>query len=111
MKKTLLLFLAAGLIADSFITRDEYAKMLYQNPRGIGCHKCHGIDGRGRLLGSYHTDNNETKTILAPDITKLGYKRFYKALTTGKHRLMPHYFLTDHEIKTLYYYLVKKRAQ
>ncbi len=94
---------------DSFITKEEYAKMLYHNPRGIGCQKCHGEDGKGKILGRYH-EQNRTIVIKAPDITKLPFKKFYKALTSSKHRLMPHYFLTNKEIKTLYYYLkVKKR--
>jgi len=94
---------------DSFITKEEYAKMLYHNPRGIGCQKCHGEDGKGKILGRYR-EQNRTILIKAPDITKLPFKKFYDALASSKHRLMPHYFLTKKEIKTLYYYLkVKKR--
>ncbi|BCD67914.1 cytochrome c [Nitratiruptor sp. YY09-18] len=98
------------LLADSFITKDEYAKMLYQNPRGIGCHKCHGIEGRGMVIGKFKKDSNTTVVLRAPDITKLSYKKFQEALTASKHKLMPHYFLTKYEIKILYYYL-KKRAK
>jgi len=98
--------------ADSFITKEEYARMLYQNPRGIGCHKCHGIDGRGLELGRYR-EGNRTVVIKAPDITNLSYRRFFMALKfkKGKKRvdLMPTYFLTDREIKILYYYLKKRR--
>ncbi len=89
---------------DSFITQDEYAKMLYQSPRGVGCHKCHGLDGKGMVLGRYR-DGNRTVVIRAPDITKLSFFRFKQALQTSKNRLMPHYFLTEKEIKALYYYL------
>lgn len=85
--------------------------MLYKNPRGIGCDKCHGIDGKGLVLGRYHRDDNTTVKVIAPDITHIGFQKFYEALTSAKHKLMPHYFLTDHEIKTLYYYLNKKRTK
>jgi len=108
MRITLVLVLALWLRADSFITKDEYAKMLYQNPRGIGCHKCHGIDGKGLELGRYK-DGNKTIIIKAPDITNLDYHRFKAGIVSKKNRLMPIYFLTDKEIETLYYYLKKKK--
>ncbi|BAF69826.1 c-type cytochrome [Nitratiruptor sp. SB155-2] len=95
---------------DSFITKDEYAKMLYKNPRGIGCDKCHGKKGEGRVIGKYR-DGNVTKVIKGPEITNIDYHSFHKALTTQKHHLMPHYFLTDKEIKTLYYYLQKSKKK
>ena len=109
MKGFLLLCLTFSLFAgDSFITREEYAKMLYQSPRGVGCHKCHGIRGKGKVLGRYR-EGNRTAVIEAPDITNLSFKRFKEALTTSKNRLMPHYFLTNKEIKTLYYYLKRHK--
>ena len=38
MKIWLILALLCGAaFASDFITKNEYAKMLYQNPRGIGC--------------------------------------------------------------------------
>ena len=37
-------------INNSFITKYEYGKMLYNNPRGIGCNNCHGDDARGKNL-------------------------------------------------------------
>ncbi|MRJ03422.1 MAG: cytochrome c [Epsilonproteobacteria bacterium] len=102
------LLLTVGLLGDSFITKDEYATMLYQNPRGIGCHKCHGVKGKGLELGRYQ-EGNRTVIIKAPDITGLSYQRFKEAIRSKKSRLMPYYFLTDKEIKTLYYYLTKKQ--
>ncbi|SMC09454.1 c-type cytochrome [Nitratiruptor tergarcus] len=96
------------MLANDFITKEEYAKMLYHNPRGIGCDRCHGEDGRGLELGRYK-DGNRTVIIKAPDITKLTFTKFRQALITKDHRLMPQYFLTNKEIKTLYYYLTKKR--
>ncbi len=82
--------------------------MLYKNPRGIGCHRCHGESGRGLVLGRYK-EGNETVVIKGPDITALSYKKFYQALTSTNHKLMPYYFLTNKEIKTLYFYLKAKR--
>ncbi len=99
-----LLFAAAAVWGESFISQEEYARMLYQNPRGIGCHKCHGEDGRGMELGRFR-DGNVTKVIFAPDITRIDYERFREALRTKRRSLMPSYFLTDYEIKTLYRYL------
>ncbi len=100
--------LVCSLFADSFITKDGYAKMLYQNPRGIGCHKCHGMNGKGLVLGRYK-EGNRTIVIKAPDITKLPFQQFKAAIESKKNRLMPYYFLTDKEIRTLYYYLTKKQ--
>ena len=99
---------ALSLLADSFITNEEYSKMLYQNPRGIGCHKCHGLRGEGLELGRYK-EGNETVIVRAPDIRHLSFERFSKALKKQKHKLMPFYFLTDKEIETLYNYIRKKR--
>ncbi|NPA03908.1 MAG: cytochrome c [Epsilonproteobacteria bacterium] len=105
---TAVIVLAVSGAEDSFITKEEYAQMLYQNPRGIGCHKCHGLNGRGKILGRFN-DGNSTKVIEAPDITNLDFKRFKSALLSAKSSLMPHYFLTNKEIKTLYYYLQRKK--
>jgi len=38
---------------SSFITRMEYSSLLYKNPRGIGCNKCHGLKGEGKLIAKY----------------------------------------------------------
>ena len=104
----LILIFSISNASDSFITKDEYAKMLYKNPRGIGCDKCHGKRGEGLVLGRFK-EGNQTIVIRGPNITKLDFVSFKKALTSDKHRLMPHYFLTDKEIKTLYYYLKKAK--
>ncbi len=104
MKFTIFTFFVLQLFADDFITKDEYAKMLYHNPRGVGCHKCHGENGKGMELGRYK-EGNKTIIIKAPNIKELSYRRFKDALNASRHRLMPQYFLTNKEIKTLYYYL------
>ncbi len=97
-------------LTDDFITKDEYAKMLYHNPRGVGCHKCHGEDGRGLELGRYR-DGNRTVILKAPNIKNLSFARFKKALQSSHHRLMPQYFLTKREITMLYYYLRKLKTE
>ena len=53
------------LLSESFITDVEYGKMLYQNPRGIGCDKCHGKKGGGLLIASYKELNKTINRILA----------------------------------------------
>jgi len=106
-----LLFLALTLASlmqlragGSFITDDEYARMLYKNPRGISCAKCHGEKGEGKVLCTY-VDHGKKCSITAPPIYNLSMARFKKALSR-KGRLMPQYFLTEWEMAHLYYYLL-----
>ena len=90
---------------ESFITRYEYAKMLYQNPRGVGCDKCHGKKGEGDTIARY-VHKNEPRTIVAPRINHLSYERFAQTFKK-EHQVMPKYFLSESEIESLYYYLHK----
>ena len=103
------LLLSCDIFAD-FITKDEYAKMLYQNPRGIGCDKCHGPHGEGMVLSSYLDKKGERVEILAPAINDMPIKQFYKSFD-AKSKLMPVYFLTDKEKAYLYYYLTKTKKK
>jgi hypothetical protein len=106
----IILLLAVGSYArESFISNDEYAKMLYKNPRGVGCHKCHGERGEGKEISSYIKDKTKV-SLMGPRINNLSSARFYKALKSGK-RLMPEYFLTDKEKAYLYYYINKNREK
>ena len=94
----------AALRAQSdFITKEEYAAQLYKNPRGISCAQCHGEKGEGRLIAKYKHDDKERK-FATPKINTLSYELFYKALNR-RNRAMPRYFLTESEIRLLYYYL------
>ena len=104
----LTLFAFSMVLGGDFITKDEYAKMLYKNPRGIGCHLCHGKRGEGKILGKYR-DGNKEVIVKAPNIRHLDFTTFKKALEGKKNRLMPRYFLTLKEIKLLFYYLHKER--
>ena len=90
-------------LAEDFITKMEYAKMLYSNPRGIGCNKCHGEKGEGSVISQYVL-KGKTVLLEAPNITNVSKERFFQALNTP-HKVMPTYFLTWHEIDSLYYFV------
>ncbi len=89
--------------AGNFITKSEYAKLLYRNPRGIGCDTCHGEHGEGKVIARYR-EKGVLKELRAPRIDNLSPSAFHDALTHGG-RLMPEYYLTDMEIAYLYYYI------
>lgn len=109
--KFLYIFLMAFsfLMAEEFITKLEYAKMLYQNPRGIGCNKCHGKKGEGSLIVKYKNLDRKNnvyveKSLIAPRINNLDFDKFKSAVKESK-GIMPSYFLTDNEILNLYEYI------
>jgi len=57
--KIIFLILPIFLLADeSFISNLEYGEMLYKNPRGIGCIKCHGKNGKGKIIRSKREINS-----------------------------------------------------
>jgi hypothetical protein len=104
VRGVVLLFLTSTLsFSESFITKEEYAAGLYHNPRGVGCHLCHGEEGEGKLIAHY-MDNGEKKSFIGKPIHKLPFREFYQKINS---RIvgMPRYYLTDTEIQTLYYYL------
>lgn len=102
--------LNSALKADeSFLSNGEYAKMLYKNPRGIGCHKCHGENGEGKVISSYVSGKNKI-SLVGPRINNLSMSEFKKALKKGK-RLMPEYFLTDLEKAHLYNYITSVKSK
>ena len=103
-----------SLNAEDFISKSEYAKMLFANPRGIGWNKCHGEKGDGKVISIYKSydkakSKSRTQKLIAPRINNLKYEKFYKALKSSSvektKNMMPRYFLTDNEILTLYDYL------
>jgi len=94
---------------DSFITNLEYAKMLYQNPRGIGCDKCHGIDGEGKILTKYK-EKGRIIYLKSPKINNISKEDFFKSFEQ-RHKIMPKYFLTYQEINSLFFYLQKIKKQ
>ena len=116
MKKVLLV-LPLFLFAEDFITNLEYGKMLYKNPRGIGCIKCHGNDAKGKEIASYRKKNGMIVKVIAPNIKKVDWIIFYnrvkfsKILKKGKFRklnygYMPKYdYLVDNEIRAIFNYI------
>lgn len=119
-------------INNSFITKYEYGKMLFNNPRGIGCNNCHGDDARGKKIVNFkhtineHTTNNKKEfncSLVAPDIKYVEYDVFSKKVNSKKNEnlkfekeqvcykliyqanVMPTYFLVEDEIEAIYYYI------
>ena len=108
----LILLFCVAIFGADFITKTEYAKMLYLNPRGIGCDKCHGAKGEGSLISKYkHFDKKANKTVddelRAPKINDIDVESFKAALTKPK-GVMPSYFLTDEETTILYEYITNQ---
>ncbi len=104
MRGLLLLMITVMVYGDaSFITKEEYASSLYHNPRGIGCHLCHGEQGEGRRIATYR-EKGVKKVFEGKPIDTISFDQF--SLRMGKPIVgMPHYYLTKIEIQTLYYYL------
>lgn len=92
--------------AADFITQKEYAKMLYENPRGISCKQCHGNDGREQVL-EYFTHKGKKTPFVVPSIQSVEYADFERSLAQSKDAksIMPTYSLTKQEIKTLFTYI------
>jgi len=114
---------------NSFITKYEYGKMLYNNPRGISCSKCHGEDAKGKVIVSFVHIRNKKRyncDIKTDDITHISYQSFLQKLDpklTKKKKVfeknqfcekltyqnsMPTYFLTEDELSSIYFYLKNK---
>lgn len=108
MKYIILIFIPIYLLAEAtFITPMEYASQLYKNPRGIGCQHCHGKNGEGKLVATY-THKKNKKEFRGPAINNINFDKFYKAVDS-RTKGMPRYFLTEKEVKALYFYLQKKK--
>ena len=106
MKYILFLLLPLFVWADStFITPMEYASQLYANPRGIGCQKCHGEHGEGKVIATY-IHKKQKKSFVGPKINDVAFHDFYKALN-NRTKGMPRYYLTKKEVEALYFYLHK----
>jgi len=104
--------LSSKTIDTSFITKFEYGAMLYENPRGIGCVKCHGKGDAPVVIAKYKRKDKKSKklieeSIIAPAIDNVSYKVFIEKMRADKteSKVMPTYFLTNDELKSLYYYI------
>ena len=95
----------------SFITKFEYGEMLYKNPRGIGCIKCHKSAKNSFTLSSYTDKKNIKHDIIIPALDKITFIKFKKILTAKKNTslIMPTYFLTNDELKSIYFYIMNKK--
>lgn len=118
-------------VNESFITKYEYGKMLYNNPRGISCAKCHGDKGKGMLISSFkHTSKDQVHycKIKTADITRISFEKFNQKLESDMLLMdklkfektqicdklvygntMPKYFLTKEEQETIHYYITHVR--
>lgn len=115
-------------IDNSFITKFEYGKMLYNNPRGIGCNTCHGEKAEGKKMVNFkqeHDNKIYNCSLVIPSITETDYETFYEKVNSKKNpnkkfekeqvceklvyyaNVMPTYFLVDDEIEAIYYYIQK----
>jgi hypothetical protein len=113
-------------VDNSFITKFEYGKMLYTNPRGIGCNTCHGNNAKGKEIVSFnHVANkkNYNCTLAVPSIKNIEYNTFFHKINSKKNKkqkfskeevcekliynanVMPTYFLVEKEIEAIYYYI------
>jgi len=94
--------------AEDFISHFEYGQMLYENPRGVACEKCHGHKGEGGVISRYKDSNGKIRLLRAPAIYTLTFSQFYRPFTSEGHRrkdLMPTYHLTREEVRAIYDYL------
>lgn len=103
---SLVLSVSVWAFAADFITQKEYAKMLYENPRGISCKECHGKEGKEQIL-EYFTQKGEKTPFTVPSIQNVSFGDFSRSLSEVKDTksIMPTYSLTNDEIKALYLYI------
>lgn len=80
--------------------------MLYKNPRGISCARCHGIHAKGKTLVIYKYKKRIIK-IKTPDIRNVPFDKLKTILLHSKKAsVMPKYtYLTNSEIEALYLYI------
>jgi len=96
--------------AEDFITDFEYGQMLYRDPRGASCAACHGETGSGKLIGEYQDKTGRIVTLHGPDIRHATLGKIRDSVREGA-GVMPRYFLTEKEIKTIHAYLQKFNAR
>lgn len=98
-------------IDNSFITQYEYGAMLYNNPRGIGCVKCHKSGITDVVIAKYIDKKGELISLKAPSIYQINFEDFQKKLNAQRNMssVMPTYFLTSDEVKSLYFYVKQQK--
>ena len=99
---------------ESFLSLLEYGKMLYNNPRGISCTKCHGRTGKGgEKIAKYYDKHKNVKLLRSIDITNYSLKNLTASLNNQyrengrqkRHKIMPIYYLTKEETLAIFTYL------
>ncbi len=105
---------------ESFLSLFEYGKMLYQNPRGISCTKCHGKTGKGgKKIAKYYDKHRNVKLLKSTNITNYSLKDLTASLKNQyrkngrrqRHRIMPMYYMTEQEILAIFTYLNSKNPK
>ncbi len=91
------LILATTLFSSSFITDREYGERLFKDPRGIGCNKCHGENGSGKIISEYVSDSGKPVTIFAPSLKFFNWQKLKKGIKKHSY-FVPKYFLTKEEL-------------
>lgn len=113
-------------INNSFITKSEYGKMLYTNPRGIGCNSCHGDNAKGKKIIDFKQEHDKkiyNCELSVPNIKAVEYEKFSEKINSKKNpnkkfekeevcekliyyaNVMPTYFLVEEEIEAIFYYV------
>ena len=92
--------------------------MLYKNPRGISCSKCHGDDAKGgKKIAKYYDKQKNIKLLKSINITNYSIEQLTASLKNqyrekGRrkhHKIMPMYYMTKEEILAIYTYLESQR--
>ena len=105
---------------ESFLSLLEYGKMLYKNPRGIACTKCHGLTGKGgKKIAKYYDKHKNIKLLRSTDITNYSLKELTASLKNQyrqdgrrqRHKIMPMYYMTKEEILAIFTYLKSNREK
>lgn len=111
MRVVLFIFLSlVPLLAEDFISEFEYGQMLYNDPRGVSCVSCHGETGEGKHIANYRIRDKSSHKVLkkisidGPDIRNATLEQIKDSTQKGK-GIMPKYFLTDKEVKTIHAYI------
>jgi len=110
MLKRLLILLPFCVAAqEDFISHYEYGEMLYHNPRGVSCAQCHGEGGEGKVIVEYR-DIHGKNALKGPDIRLKSLEEMIRSVNSY-HPVMPRYYLTDEEVRTIYDFLQKRNAE
>jgi len=105
---------------ESFLSLLEYGEMLYKNPRGISCTKCHGLTGKGgKKIAKYYDKHKNIKLLKSTNITNYSLKDLTASLKNQyrkngrrqRHKIMPMYYMTEQEILAIFTYLNKKSVK